>query len=708
MVWRQEKILRTNLQPNPSFRATSGYVTVRTNLCTNPSFPGNDLTGWGRWPGTGNPTSTLLQSTGTGADNKAGYMSQMWSQPPTSGGGMYWPLSGVAVTPNTTYTASAYVRCSKPVQVSAQIQWYAGTMSNPTTAGSGDSVNIPANTWTRVYGTVTSDATATLGQFRWYIGSGGLAANDTFDIDCVLIEESATLNPYFDGSTTNGTFDLNLESAWTGTANASTSVARGLALADWTNTSNNSRAWQAEDGQSAYLRNTTATTWPNGIAPLYSGATMPVQAGVPYTGSLRVLGTYGGYITLQGYSSTSAGTISSPGSVGETTNGDTATITYTFPTTATVGARLIFRARTGGVPPGATIRLAQAMIEQTDTSKPFFDGSYASTKGLAYRWNGAVDRSSSDMYIPALNSPVAGTWDSSQYGYSESWIVDGVDIQSMAFGVTTAESTPPDLRGGHLSIPGRNGVLPQFNRSYEPGSVTLKMWVLGCDTDGVVPGTRAGRRQLFERNLRALIRLFGYQGNTITLSRTLFGDYLDSSVPNKVTARAIVEGFTSIETMMARQRAEMTVVLTLVDSFWSDVDKTTDSTTASATVPQTLNISNTGTAPIDDSVITITGPITAPKITCAASGSWIQYNDALAAGQTLVIDSGNGTAKVGNTSVITKVAHGGTSRFMVIPPRDSSIVTDLGFTPALTMTGTSASSATKFSVSYNRKHLVIV
>ena len=234
------------------------------------------------------------------------------------------------------------------------------------------------------------------------------------------------------------------------------------------------------------------------------------------------------------------------------------------------------------------------------------------------------------------------------------------------------------------------------------------MWVLGCDIDGVVPGTRAGRRQLFERNLRALIRLFGYQGNTITLSRTLFGDYLDSSVPNKVTARAIVEGFTSIETMMARQRAEMTVVLTLVDSFWSDVDKTTDSTTASAIVPQTLNISNTGTAPIDDSVITITGPITAPKITCAASGSWIQYNDALAAGQTLVIDSGNGTAKVGNTSVITKVAHGGTSRFMVIPPRGSGTVTDLGFTPALTMTGTSATSATKFSVSYNRKHLVIV
>ena len=706
MVWRQEKILRTNLQPNPSFRATSGYVTVRTNLCTNPSFPGNDLTGWGRWPGTGNPTSTLLQSTGTGADNKAGYMSQMWSQPPTSGGGMYWPLSGVAVTPNTTYTASAYVRCSKPVQVSTQVQFYNGAMSAPTTAGQGPTTAVPANTWTRVSGTLAPDANGTLAQFRWYIGSGGLAANDTFDIDCVMIEESATLNPYFDGSTPTG-FDLNLESAWTGTANASTSVARGLALADWTNTPYNSRAWQAEDGQSAYLRNTSATTWPNGSAPFYSATANLVQAGVPYTCSLRVLGTYGGHITLQGYGVNGVGTTSSSGSVGETVNGGTATITYTFPTTETVGARLIFRSRTDGVPPGATVRLTQAMIEQTDTPKPYFDGSYTSTNGLAYRWKGAVDRSASDMYIPAAISP-NGLWDSANYGYSESWIVDGVDIQSMAFGVTTAESTPPDLRGGHLSIPGRNGVLPQFNRSYEPGSVTLKMWVLGCDTDGVVPGTRAGRRQLFERNLRALIRLFGYQGNTITLSRTLFGDYLDSSVPNKVTARAIVEGFTSIETMMARQRAEMTVVLTLVDSFWSDVDKTTDSTTASATVPQTLNVSNTGTAPIDDSVITITGPITAPKITCAASGSWIQYNGALAAGQTLVIDSGNGTAKIGNTSVITKVAHGGTSRFMVIPPRDSGIVADLGFAPALTMTGTSTSSATKFSVSYNRKHLVIV
>ena len=707
MVWRQEKILRTNLQPNPSFRATSGYVPVRTNLCTNPSFPGNDLTGWGGWPGVGSPPSTLTRQPDAGADGKSGYMRHTWpTTAPTSGGGVYWPIDGMPSKPGVPYTVSAYVRCSKSVDVSLQVQFYDGAMSAPSTTGGGPNTSVPANTWTRVSGTVTPGANGTLVQFRWYIIGAGVTVGDTYDVDCVLVEESPVLGSYFDGSTATG-FDLNLESAWTGTANASTSVARGLALAEWTNTPNNSRAWQAEDGQSAYLRNTSATAWPNGSAPFYSATANLVQAGVPYTGSLRVLGTYGGYITLQGYGVNGVGTTSSSGSVGETANGDTATITYTFPTTETVGARLIFRARTDGVPPGATVRLTQAMIEQTDTPKPFFDGSYTSTKGLAYRWKGAVDRSASDMYIPAAISP-NGLWDSANYGYSESWIVDGVDIQSMAFGVTTVDSTPPDLRGGHLSIPGRNGVLPQFNRSYEPGSVTLKMWVLGCDVDGVVPGTRAGRRQLFERNLRALIRLFGYQGSTVTLSRTLFGDYLDSSVPNKVTARAIVEGFTSIETMMARQRAEMTVALTLVDSFWSDLDKTTDSTTASATTPQTLNISNTGTAPIDDSIITITGPITAPKITCAASGSWIQYNDALAAGQTLVIDSGNGTAKVGNTSVITKVAHGGTSRFMVIPPREGGSVTDLGFTPALTMTGTSTSSATKFSVSYNRKHLVIV
>lgn len=699
MVWRQEKILRTNLQPNPSFRATSGYVTVRTNLCTNPSFPGNDLTGWGRWSGTGNPTSTLLQSTGTGADNKAGYMSQTWSQPPTSGGGMYWPTSGMTVTPNTTYTASAYVRCSKPVQVSTQVQWYAGTVSSPTTAVSGDVVSVPANTWTRVYGTVTSDANSTLGQFRWYIGSGGLATNDTFDIDCVMVEESATLNPYFDGSTINGTFDLNLESAWTGTANVSPSVARGKAVTDWYYNTTSFVAWQGSNGQSINIR---------ALAPANKSAVLlytPSYAasGDSYSASITTSGVSSVYpqLSFGGSGTTLVPYLPSTGSSG--------TLTVSSPLPSGRSTVAFYLRTTSDIPVGTTVVASKFILEAAPQPGTYFDGSYPSaTAGASYRWNGAAERSASDMYIPALNSPVAGTWDSSQYGYSESWIVDGVDIQSMAFGVTTVESTPPDLRGGHLSIPGRNGVLPQFNRSYEPGSVTLKMWVLGCDIDGVVPGTRAGRRQLFERNLRALIRLFGYQGNTITLSRTLFGDYLDSSVPNKVTARAIVEGFTSIETMMARQRAEMTVVLTLVDSFWSDVDKTTDSTTASAIVPQTLNISNTGTAPIDDSVITITGPITAPKITCAASGSWIQYNDALAAGQTLVIDSGNGTAKVGNTSVITKVAHGGTSRFMVIPPRGSGTVTDLGFTPALTMTGTSATSATKFSVSYNRKHLVIV
>lgn len=704
MVWRQEKVLRTNLQPNPTFRASAGYTTVRTNL-----VPG-----------------------GFSVDTNADGVADGWLayNSGTSSAISYSVVNGAQRIKATLGTDNlsrcgvradvppGYVYAGMPVQVKLDmwgtfttgqnvrvyVDWRnaSGTLTGTTQfATAVSTIGSSSKTFSATLSAIPSGTTAGV-VYVWT--EGGTTAGDCdLYVDNLIVETASTLGNFFDGASANGSFDSNLESVWTGISNASPSAARGQTPADWTMASSSWKSWIAEDGKSTYLRYVGAAAAGIGTGAMYTALAQTVPAKSTVSASLKVLGTNPLYMSIQGYGG--AGETSSYGPA--VSNGDVSSMTHTFNNPDVNGVRLI--ARVPVTPPGTTYQITQALLEVSPTVGTYFDGSYPNVlSGASYRWNGTADRSQSSMYIPALMSPPAGLWDSSQYGYSESWLVDGVDIQSMAFGVTTVESTPPDLRGGHLSIPGRNGVLPQFNRSYEPGSVTLKMWVLGCDTDGVVPGTRTGRRQLFERNLRALIRLFGYQGNTITLSRTLFGDYLDSSVPNKVTARAIVEGFTSIETMMARQRAEMTVVLTLVDSFWSDVDKTTDSTTASATVPQTLNISNTGTAPIDDSIITITGPITAPKITCAASGSWIQYNDALAAGQTLVIDSGNGTAKVGNTSVITKVAHGGTSRFMVIPPRDSSIVTDLGFTPALTMTGTSASSATKFSVSYNRKHLVIV
>lgn len=709
MVWRQEKVLRTNLQPNPSFRASAGYTTVRTNLVPGGFSVDSDsdgvADGWVAY------TAGTVTNTTRAVVNGTQRIKATLEATMTSRCGVNYIIP------------TGYVTSGQPVQISVNL-W--GTF----TTGQVVQVYIDWRdasgniTGTHQFNTDVSQISGSAKVFRttagtlpvntvtgtvyvWVAGGTGGGTGDLY-VDNLIVETASYQGNFFDGASSNGSFDSNLESVWTGTANASPSVARGLLPADWGVAAAYARMWQAEDGQSAYIRNVGTSSWAN-AAPAYSSVAVPATVGVNYSSSIKQISGTGVYTTVQGYNSVGNGTTGSAGGGTIVSQpGGVAVSGPWSPSSGTVGVRHIIR-MTNGLAPGEQVRVTQAVLEAAQQPGTYFDGSYPSAvSGASYRWNGTAERSSSDMYIPALMSPPTNLWSSSSFGWAEPWLVDGMDIQSMAFGVETVDVTPPDLRGSHLSIPGMNGVYAQYNRSYEPGTIALKMWVLGCDVDGTLPGIRSSRRQMFERNVRMLFRLFGYQGNTVTLSKTIYGDY-EGATPTTVKARAIIDGFTSLDTMAARQRAELTVTMTLVDSFWSDVNTTTDSTDASATMPKPLALSDVGTAPVDDSIITITGPITAPRVTCPASGSWIQYTGSVAAGQTLVIDTGAGTAKLnGNTSVLSSVTHGGTARFMVIPPRNSSLAGDTGFQTNLTLTGTGASSATKFSVAYNRKHLVIV
>ena len=706
MVWRQEKVLRTNLQPNPSFRASAGYTTVRTNLVPGGFSVDSDgdgvADGWIAYTAGTVTNITRAVVNGTqrlkatlGADTLSRCGVRVADIPPGN------VLAGLPVQMKLdmwgTFTTGQNVR--------VYVDWRnaSGTLTGTSQfATAVSTISGSAKSFSATLAAIPSGTTAGVA-YVWVEG-GGTAGDCDLYVDNLIIETAGTLGNFFDGASSNGSFDSNLESVWTGTANASPSVARGQTPADWTTlTTQGWRSWIAEDGKSVYLRYNGATVAGAGTGAMYTGAAQTVPVKSTVSASLKVLGTNPLYMSIQGYGGAGEGSGYGP----QVSGGSVTSYAHTFTNPDVSSVRLIVRVPTTA--PGTTYQITQALLEVSPTVGTYFDGSYPSaTAGASYRWSGAVERSSSDMYIPALMSPPTNLWSSSSFGWAEPWLVDGMDIQSMAFGVETVDVTPPDLRGSHLSIPGMNGVYAQYNRSYEPGTIALKMWVLGCDVDGTLPGIRSSRRQMFERNVRMLFRLFGYQGNTVTLSKTIYGDY-EGATPTTVKARAIIDGFTSLDTMAARQRAELTVTMTLVDSFWSDVNTTTDSTDASATMPKPLALSDVGTAPVDDSIITITGPITAPRVTCPASGSWIQYTGSVAAGQTLVIDTGAGTAKLnGNTSVLSSVTHGGTARFMVIPPRNSSLTGDTGFQTNLTLTGTGASSATKFSVAYNRKHLVIV
>lgn len=380
-------------------------------------------------------------------------------------------------------------------------------------------------------------------------------------------------------------------------------------------------------------------------------------------------------------------------------------VTFTIPSGTT---SFVFRFYNGSKNTADVFAWTDVLIEEGSSIGTYFDGSTAAANGVSYRWDGAVYAATSSQYIPAVLTPTTATdWSSANLNYNESWYVDGIDIQSAAFGVEAVDSSPPSMRGGHTVVPMQSGVIPRLNRSYDPGTIAFKMWVLGCDSDGTIPRVSSERRQLFERNQRLLMRLFGYQGKTVELRRAYVGDY-QGAPSSYVMARAVIDGFNGFDTMAGRQRAQLTVAMTLIDAFWSDVNATTDTSSASATLPQTLRLSDPGTAPIEDAVITVTGPITNPRVTCPSSGSWVQYNGAVPAGQTMVIDSAKGSVTVNGSSVLGSVVRGGSARLMLIPPRENGTIGSNSFQTSLTLSGSGASSATNFSVKYYRKHLVIV
>lgn len=122
-----------------------------------------------------------------------------------------------AIGQGALYTASAWVYTTAS-GVSAQIWLYNGSLAG------GSAVSITANTWTRVsvlatqYG--SNDTTGSNRGVR--VDFTGVASGTVCWVDDVLLEQSTTLDTYFDGSTTGLT---GYTCAWTGTAFASTSTA---------------------------------------------------------------------------------------------------------------------------------------------------------------------------------------------------------------------------------------------------------------------------------------------------------------------------------------------------------------------------------------------------------------------------------------------------------------------------------------------------
>ena len=213
----------TNPQPGACPGQSNGGAELITNLATNTTFK-TAATGVGA-SGTGGQSS-FNAIVPTGGPTNGPFYRRSYSAASTSFGngsdiitmgGSY--SGGVApASPGQVFTASAYVRSSKAQIVRSQIQ-FLNSMSTGAGAKAGNDISLLPNVWTRV--SVTSDpASSTAVSVRVDLDGGvgpvQWANNDTIDYTMIMLTSGSTLYNFADGDSSGW--------AWTGAANASTSI----------------------------------------------------------------------------------------------------------------------------------------------------------------------------------------------------------------------------------------------------------------------------------------------------------------------------------------------------------------------------------------------------------------------------------------------------------------------------------------------------
>jgi hypothetical protein len=189
-----------------------------------------------------------------------------------------------------------------------------------------------------------------------------------------------------------------------------------------------------------------------------------------------------------------------------------------------------------------------------------------------------------------------------------------------------------DRRGTNHVIPNQMGENSDPDKYFNAVPIPLEVTVSETDSAGAVTHTN-GRPGHIQENLDSVIALF---------QRFDQAPLLKMNDPEKGEIQRPVELFRG----PAPSQNRFTYVLTLrgLDPFWSEA-------TANNTNPVS-GITNDGTAPIHDPIITFTGGTT-PRLTNTTNGDYVEVGSP--GGTPILVDCGAGTVTQGGSSVISQL-----------------------------------------------------
>jgi len=437
--------LARNLATNPSFETASGTVAVRTNLATDPAAASGG-SGWG----TSGTTVSATQS----ADTTFFHSGNTSLKKVINATGQ----TGAKCPATFTIAQGEYISWSFWVystRAGIIIPYIDGTdaVTGSYSAVSASAQVVPANTWTKISATGTTTLT---NGFTTKQGAGGynlqVQAGDTVWFDEFLIEKSPTVNSYFDGSTpAEGDFTY----AWTGTANASTSVQTAPGVATLTSSHAfvyQSKDWSSSGSLSACISpfdssNDSFVTFGTEFAMqlgMQAGKTYTVLAkcrlSAPQTGATYADRARGICVVSnpQGNRTVTHTSLQAPNAVG------TFDVLLTFTLDPTVNQAAI-RVYNGASQGGGDVWWDDLIVVEGEYDGNYFDGDSESHYLAQHRWLGT----------PGASASVYEERDYVDYDTGNPTTLENVIMRSTDGGISWDEvgSTPVDGTGFDKTVP---------------------------------------------------------------------------------------------------------------------------------------------------------------------------------------------------------------------------------------------------------------
>jgi len=406
------------LYPNPAriytYFIVGGYpvVATRTNLITNPSFETN-TTIWDAGAGV-----TLARSTAATYSGTASGLITLTNTVANSGINNLSNRS--AATAGLSYTASTYAQLNTGTAFTYSVVLFFYDAGGSILSTAASTATTLGSSWERKTVTATAPAnTVTVGmQIRRNTALTGTAS---FYVDAIMIEQTASALPYFDGTYVDNYTGYGLNSkAWNGTANASTSTATWYQGATRTNLITNPNFetnidnWNVADVSlarvttDAYLGTASMSMTPTTLSTLArvgQNANWAATAGVTYTGTAYMRNTAGNdrnmVVSLRFADVASGITGETFGTVQATTVGGgwtRFTVTATAPA-LTASADLLLYPQYSNPSLSNVAFVDAVLVEQGSSVLPYFDGTYADTyTGYTLQsqsWSGTANASTS-------------------------------------------------------------------------------------------------------------------------------------------------------------------------------------------------------------------------------------------------------------------------------------------------------------------------